>query len=180
MNLTQDKNLNKTQIENTLKPIFKENYQFVFDSEKISEIIFTKLKQRFEEFFKEYFNNSEKKDEFEDLINSRSFKNAVSNLKKIVFYLKFNGEQIQFKIENINERKKEIKFLNKNECICVQGFLKNPKNCLVLLSPPLMKNGYPYQNLKPVVIEYNEKISDATIPETILSERPQIGTKQYE
>jgi len=160
LNITKDKISNKALIENTLRPILRESYHNIFDDEKISEKFHRSLIKKFKEFFEDKIKNEEKIEEFYDLIESRTLKNSIANLKKILFYIKFNGDPLQFKIESQTERKAEIKQFNKNDCICVQGFLKTPKNCLVLLSPPLMKKGYSFLNLKPVVIEYDQQLPE--------------------
>jgi hypothetical protein len=61
---------------------------------------------------------------------------------------------LMLKIKNYKDRKFEIGKFKNSECICVEGYVKEDKNCLILLHPPMMKNGFVYQGLKPVVMVY--------------------------
>jgi len=156
LNIPKEKN-NEKIIENRMKTIFQEFFNKIFETEKCSENFLVNISKKYKEFVRNQLKDFKKHDEFEDMIKSKSFRNMISLIKKILLYIEFHDPPLIFKIDSFKERKIEsIKFKNL-DCICVEGFIKDEKNCLILLNPPMMKNGFIYNGLKPVVITYDAK-----------------------
>jgi hypothetical protein len=162
LNVPSDKN-NYKQIESCLKTIYQEYFTFIFENEKNSESFFTNVKKKFENFVHNDLENFDKEDEFEDMITSKSFKEMIVIIKKILLYIEFHDPPLKLKIDSFRERKIEIKKFKNSECICVEGLVKENKNCMILLYPPVLKNGFVYQGLKPIVIVYNGEIKEDMI-----------------
>jgi hypothetical protein len=174
----EDEKNNSQVIEKLLKPILMEFFVNIFESEKYSQKFFTKIVERYTYFVKEieHFNN--RQGEFEDLIKSSSFKNLIAKVKRIIVFAEFHDPTLHIKIDILEDNNVELRTFKSTECICIDGLVKENKNYLVLLSPPLLKNCYPYQGLKPVVIMYDIKPEEIrTILGTYISEKPKFLTE---
>jgi hypothetical protein len=146
---------NVKYIENVTKPIFQEYFTQIFESESKSSEFYSIIKLKFEDYMYNDIKTFEKENEFEDMVESRSFKNIITNIKKMLLFIHFHDPPLKFEIDEHKIRKSDVKVLKTADCLCVEGFIKDNKSCLILVSPPLLKNGYAYQGLKPIVIAYN-------------------------
>jgi hypothetical protein len=153
LNIPKEKN-NEKIIENRMKTIFQEFFNKIFETEKCSENFLVNISKKYKEFVRNQLKDFKKHDEFEDMIKSKSFKEMIFLIKKILLYIEFHDPPLNLSIDSFKDRKTETKKLKNSDCICVEGFIKDEKNCLILLNPPLMKNGFIYNGLKPVVIVY--------------------------
>jgi hypothetical protein len=161
-------------LEISLKAVFQEYFIQIFENEDRREEFFQKTKKNFADFIDQNFPNIEKADEIEDLLSSRSFKEVISIIKKILLYIDFHEPPLKLKLENFKERKIEIKKFKNSDCVCVEGIIKEVKNCLILLHPPMLKTGFAFQGLKPVVIVYEgadckeDDIDNYTVRENLI------------
>jgi hypothetical protein len=141
-------------LEISLRGVFQEYFIQIFENEERREEFFRKTKKSFTDFIDQKFPDLGKVDEVDDLISGRSFKELIGIIKKILLYIDFHEPPLKLKLERCEERKIEIKKFKNSDCVCVEGIIKDAKNCLILLHPPLLKNGFAFQGLKPVVIVY--------------------------
>ena len=151
-------------IEKISRPLIKEHLNKIF--------IDTENKPFTDKFICLYLNslnnnnilNCTKKDKdlIEQIIKGEEFIQMIRKIKDILLYTKFNDQQLFFKIEqdfkkrniekliinNINEKKKYL-IINDNNLI------NSP--AIVILNPPVMKNGFPLNNdFKTIIMLINE------------------------
>lgn len=169
MKILEIKNINKSYsfIEKNIKPIILEYYEDIFENENKSDYFYQKIKEDYASFVNKTFLNqelkesktkiksimkSEKTDELNELIRSNYIKDFLKTIKKIFLFVEFHEPQLSLKIESFDKRKPQVRELKQNDCILADGYIKDIKNCLILLDPPLLKNGYPYSGLKPIAL----------------------------
>lgn len=95
--------------------------------------------------------NKKDKDTIEQIINDEEFTQITKIIKDILLYTKFNDQKLFFKIEpDIKKRNVEKVILNslndKKKYLIIND--NNLINCqaIVILNPPVMKNGFPLNN----------------------------------
>ena len=176
--LQNEKNTNK-QIQIIIKSIYQEYYNEIFESENNKIKNEKEIINNFCIYYKTQINIYNKNDEFEDLIKSRSFINLINLIKKILLYIEFHDPSLIFSIQSHNERKYEINNFKNSDCLCVEGFSKIDKKCLILINPPKMKNGYNYQNLKPIVMLVNSNIENENKNNKIQKNKKEFLTYNY-
>lgn len=168
---TMDKSY--TFIEKSIRPIILEYYDDIFENEAKSNSFFEKIKADYEQFInknilsEDFENNNPDKDakggsspisrkdkriELEDMLRSSYLKDFVKTIKKIFLFVEFHDPQLNLKLDKFKNRKPIIKKLKATDSILADGYIKESKNCLILIDPPLLKNGYPYSGLKPVTL----------------------------
>ena len=92
----------------------------------------------------------------ETKINDGLFDNLIKSFYKICIYMILHDPVLSFHIEQFSERKFNFQYYNKNNFINVEGFGNEQSPCILLLPPPLLKNKYPFNGLRPAVyIIYN-------------------------
>jgi len=168
MKILEIKNINKSYnfIEKNIKPIILEYYDDIFENENKSDNYYQKIKGEYCKFIKDNLLSEEnenikeirkimkidKTDELNELIKSSYIKEFLKILKKIFLFVEFHEPQLNLKLDKISVRKPIIKQMKQIDCILADGYIKDLKNCLILIDPPLLKNGYPYSGLKPIAI----------------------------
>ena len=151
-------------IEKISRPLIKEHLSKIFiDTENkpfTDKFIYLYTKS----LNNNYIINCTKKDKdlIEEIIKGEEFIQMSRKIKDILLYTKFNDQQLYFKIEpdinkrniekiiisNINEKKKYL-IINDNNLI------NSP--AIVILNPPVMKNGFPLNNdFKSIIMLINE------------------------
>ena len=142
-------------LESYIKVLFKEYSNFIYDNEQ-STILFTKQIKEIYIDRVSTFDNFVRKDDIEDIIQSKYFTELIVILKKILLYIEVHDPPLTFKIESYLTRKVEKKSFKNAEFVCIDGFAKENKNCFLILNPPLLRNNYVYQGLKSIVIINDE------------------------
>jgi hypothetical protein len=164
---------NLNQIEKYLKPIFQECYTYIFESSTDAEIFLQKVLEKYKLYIQEHFIEFDRIDEIYDVFKTKYFKDLIAIIKKILLFINFHDPKLNLKLDKHSNRKMEIKNLKSSDCICVDGYIKDNKNCIIYLSPPTLKNGYAYQGLKPIVLVYNKELP-MQLPETTIVEKEQM------
>ncbi len=95
---------------------------------------------------------SDKADELRELLRSNYIKDFLKTVKKIFLFVEFHEPQLSLKLEPFEKRKLLVKEMKQSDCVLADGYIKDVRNCLILLDPPLLKNGYPYSGLKPIAL----------------------------
>ena len=151
-------------IEKISRPLIKEHLNTIFiDTENrpfIDNFIYLfKNSLKTNNFF---MSNKKDMDTIEQIINSEEFTQMAKKIKDILLYTKFNDQKLYFKIEpDINKRNVEkiiLKSLNdKKKYLIIND--NNLNNCqgIVIINPPVMKNGFPLNNdFKTIIMLLNE------------------------
>jgi hypothetical protein len=171
-----DEKNNSTTVEKLVKPLLMEFFASIFEGQH-GQTFLDRLIYKYESLVKD-IENFTKQSEYDELVKSISFKNLVNKIIRIILFAEFHDPQLNIKIDVLEDNNVELRTFKPSECICIDGLVKENKNYLVLLSPPLLKNGYPYQGLKPLVIMYDikpEEIRD--ILGTYINDKPKFLTE---
>ena len=111
-------------------------------------------------------NNSESLKILEAKIKGKNFEEIMKSFFNICLYMLLHEPTLNFNIEKYPQRKLLYYFYNKNEFINVEGFGDERTPCIIILQPPLLKNKYPFNGLKPAVYI----LSDVTINKEIIKQ----------
>ena len=152
-----DKNKRK-EIFNCFLPFFRENFSKIFIfSKNFMQIIISKLLIIVTEYnyLEDIINNKEiNYNIISDKINQNIFESLIKNFFNICIYMLLHDPSLTFNLTKYKQRKLEYFFYNKNDFINVDGFVnEQDKNtsCIILVPPPLIKNKYIFNGIKPPV-----------------------------
>ena len=102
----------------------------------------------------------------ENKIKGKNFDGIIKNFFTICLYMLLHEPPLNFNIENYSKRKLTYYFYNKKDYINVEGFGYDKSPCILILQPPLLKNKYPFNGLKPAVYI----LSDSLINKEIINQ----------
>ena len=166
----------REEIFNHFLPFFRENFNKIFIfSDNFLSTINSKLLSIIVEY--NYINdiingnninndNSNKENnncdnnfylnKIEEKIKQNNFDNIIKSFYKICIYMILHEPILNFDLEKYSQRKLKYFYYFKNDFINVDGFIKDNSPCIILLSPPLLKNKFNFHNLRaPVYIIHN-------------------------
>ena len=92
----------------------------------------------------------------EKKITSGHFDKLIKNFYKICIYMILHDPILSFNIEKYSERTPLYQYYNKNNFINVEGFGNEKSPCILLLSPPLLKEKFPFYGLRAAVYIISE------------------------
>ena len=92
----------------------------------------------------------------EKKIVSGQFDKLIKNFYKICIYMILHDPILSFNIEKYSERKPLYQYYNKKNFINVEGFGNEKSPCILLLSPPLLKEKFPFYGLRAAVYIISE------------------------
>ena len=92
----------------------------------------------------------------EKKIISGHFDKLIKNFYKICIYMLLHDPILSFNIEKYSERTPLYQYYNKNNFINVEGFGNEKSPCILLLSPPLLKEKFPFYGLRAAVYIISE------------------------
>ena len=151
-------------IEKVSRPLIKENLNKIFiDTENMPFI--NKFKYLYQNTLKNnnifnYCKND--KDKITQIIDGEEFIQMIKKIKDILLYTKFNDQQLFFKIEpDIKKRNIEKIFIKNNndkkKYLIINDNNLNNISGVVILNPPVMKNGFQLNNdFKSIIMLLNE------------------------
>ena len=84
------------------------------------------------------------------------FDKLIKNFYKICIYMLLHDPILSFNIEKYSERTTLYQYYNKNNFINVEGFGNEKSPCILLLSPPLLKEKFPFYGLRAAVYIISE------------------------
>ena len=149
------------EVEKNLMPFIKEHLNNIF-----SETIINNFYIEFKSLFKKLYLTMkiDKEENFNLMFESeKSFKSLIDNAKKLILVGLFNIEPLKFEIDINNLVPKIITINNKeekNKFIVLNDNKKTQFKAVLLLNPPLFKNGHTlFKEMKPYIIEYNDDIN---------------------
>ena len=87
----------------------------------------------------------------EKKITSGHFDKLIKNFYKICIYMLLHDPILSFNIEKYSERTTLYQYYNKSNYINVEGFGNEKSPCILLLSPPLLKEKFPFYGLRGAV-----------------------------
>ena len=102
----------------------------------------------------------------ENKIKGKNFDSIIKNFFTICLYMLLHEPPLNFNIEKYSQRKLIYYFYNKKDYINVEGFGYDKSPCVLILQPPLLKNKYQFNGLKPAVYI----LSDSCINKDILNQ----------
>ena len=102
----------------------------------------------------------------ENKIKGKNFDGIIKNFFTICLYMLLHEPPLNFNIEKYSKRKLIYYFYNKKDYINVEGFGYDKSPCILILQPPLLKNKYPFNGLKPAVYI----LSDSLINKEIINQ----------
>ena len=92
----------------------------------------------------------------EKKITSGHFDKLIKNFYKICIYMLLHDPILSFNIEKYSERTTLYQYYNKSNFINVEGFGNEKSPCILLLSPPLLKEKFPFNGLRAAVYIISE------------------------
>ena len=143
--IQQNNNLNNSSLRNTNT----NNNENSFRNSNISKL-----------------NNIENIKILESKIKGKTFEGIMKRFFNICLYMLLHEPALNFNIEKYSQRKLLYYFYNKNDFMNVEGFGDESTPCILILQPPLLKNKYPFNGLKPAVYI----LSDVTINKEIIKQ----------
>jgi len=168
-NIPEEKEKN---VINSLRNFINEYNSNIFENPEENDEFVKKVKEEYNRRMLSIECVILRQKDYESLIGLNSFSDMILLIKRIFIFTKFHVPELTLNIEsNCFNRKIEFKQFKNIECYCLDGFVKEHKECLVILKPPLLKSNYPYQGLKFIVIfcEKNDKLEEKYI--NIISEK---------
>ena len=82
-------------------------------------------------------------------LESKAFYSLVQSIYKLCIYMILHDPLLKINIKDYKSRELEYFFYSKNDHLGIEGFMKNDSPCIIILPPPLLKNNFPYQGIKP-------------------------------
>ena len=148
---------------NKIKPLFFEFFSSIFEGEKAYEQnitnIITKLGMSiYKRQIARYFNKEISLD-----LDSDNLKIFVQKSLKLCFYMHLHTPKLIINIDSFEKRELQYYYFNKYNYINLEGFEKEGSPCLLILPPPMLKNNYPFQGLKPfvyIIADPDEKVME--------------------
>lgn len=158
VNLEKISNNKKDEFFNIFRPFFQKNIHNIFSFNDNSIInANNKLLSTINEY--NYFTpngndmnyNIELNNNLVSKINNNYFQNIYKSFYNICIYMLLHDPVLSFNIVKYSDRKLEYFFYNEKEFINVEGFGNDTTPCIIVLPPPLLKNKYPFNGLRPAV-----------------------------
>ena len=87
----------------------------------------------------------------ENKIKGKNFEGIMKSFFTICLYMLLHEPILNFNIEKFSKRKLIYYFYNKINFINVEGFGDEKTPCVIILQPPLLKNIYPFNGIRPAV-----------------------------
>ena len=166
VNLEKISNKKKDEFYNIFLPFFQENFKYIFSFDENSVINTNKkllsIILEYDCFNKntKSKNNNELKNILINKINNNYFQNLYKKFYCICIYMLLHEPILTFNIVKYSERKLEFYFYNEKEFINVEGFGDDKTPCIIVLPPPLIKNNYPFNGIRPAVYCISENNKD--------------------
>ena len=152
LNLEKKSKDKKHRIYNKFLPFFQENFNDIFlNVDSSLNTLHNKLINTLNEYPNNNFKNILQKN-----IKEKYFDNLIKSFFKICIYMLLHDPILTFDLVKLSKRKLIYCFYNKNDFINVEGFGNDKSPCIIILPPPLLKNKFPFNGLKPAVYIISE------------------------
>ena len=131
------------------RTFFQEYFAMIFS---FTDIILNKIKVKLNEVVMKYKDFDEKYCEgLKKDIDSKSFKNLSQMVFKLCIYMLLHEPQLSLNIQPYEKRVFSYNYFNKNEYLNIEGFGNEQSACIIILYPPMLRNYFPFQGIKPSV-----------------------------
>lgn len=131
------------------RTFFQEYFLSIFSfTEEILNRIKTKLNKITLKYknFDEILNQGLKRD-----IESKSFKTLCQMSFKLCIYMLLHEPQLSLSIQAYEKREFTYSYYSKTDHLNIEGFGNDHSSCITILSPPMLRNYFPFQGIKPSV-----------------------------
>ena len=157
-------NINEDNTENKFlsrfRTLFQEYFSSVFVFSEQNQLnINNKLKNDIIITYKD-LNEEVKKNIFLDL-DSKFFTNFCQTVFKLCIYMLLHDPQLTLNIDPYDKRVIKYVYYIKKEHLNIEGFETENSPCIIILFPPMLRNSFSYQGMKPAVYmihNFNEEI----------------------
>ena len=159
LNLDNKSKDKKNSIYTKFLPFFQENFNDIFllvDSSL--NILHKKLTLVITEYQFESNNNFQLM--IQKKINGGYFDNLLKSFYKISIYMLLHDPILTFDLVKYPNRKQIYCYYKKKQHINLEGFGGDNSPCIILLPPPLLKNKFPFNGLRPAVYIISEPNND--------------------
>ena len=153
LNLDKKSKSQHKQIYDNFLPFFQENIKDIFIlPENTLDILTTKLENIVKNYdFDKILIDKNNNYEIINKIKIHHFDDLMKYFYNICIYMILHNPILSFDIVEYSQRKLLYCYFNKNNFVAVEGFAKEQTPCLILLPPPLLKNKFPFSNLRSAV-----------------------------
>ena len=114
----------------------------------------------------------------EKKIKNKHFDNLTKCFFNICIYMLLHEPVLTFNLQKFNQRKLNFYFFQKNNFINVEGFGNEKTPCVILLPPPLLRNKYPFNGIRPAVYILSEINVNVSIYKECESKEKNFNNKQ--
>ena len=126
----------------------------------------------------EKYKDCERKNDMKKDINSKYYDILIQSLFKLSIYMLLHDPLINLNVEDYETRKIEYHYFNKNSFLSVEGFGKDRTPCAVILNPPIFKNKFIFQGIKPAIYCLSSEINEHVIQECELNDKVKIHNNE--
>lgn len=131
------------------RTFFQEYFASIFC---FNEEILNQVKVKLNEIVANYKDLDEKYCEgIKKDIDSKSFKILTEKVFKLCIYMLLHEPQLSLNIQPYEKREFSYNYFNKNEYLNIEGFGNEQSACIIILFPPMLRNYFPFQGIKPSV-----------------------------
>ena len=85
------------------------------------------------------------------MMDSEELASFTDEFYKACIYMHLNDPQLTVPLRSYKEREFEYCSFRKKEAYCIDGFAKEGAESIIVL-PPVMRNNFPFNGLKPSVL----------------------------
>ena len=159
--------INKKDLNDVLKNFLRQNLRRIFlegkenNKNEFESVIINYSKYFINNLYQNKYNKLYK--DYKKMISNQKFYDLIKLIKTIMIYIKFNDTDLIFELKDNLNRNINIQKFNNKEIIILNSKNKKEKiNGILLLKPPLLKNGYTLRNnLLPLILDIkNQKLKN--------------------
>ena len=96
-----------------------------------------------------------------DEINKDQFKMLLSSFFSVSLYMLLHDPILTLSISPYQQRTNEYMYYSKKDMIIIEGFPNESTPCMLILPPPMLRNKFPFNGMKPAYYALND--SDQSI-----------------
>ncbi len=158
---------------NRFRSLFQDYFQAIFT---FTDEFFLEVRNEVSRCINNYKDCS-RLDDIKQDINSNYFKFFINCLFRLSIYMLLHDPLIKLNIKDYEERRTEYYYFNKNTFLTIEGFGKDKTPCSLILSPPLFRNNFIFQGIKPAVYCLSN-VGEEVIQQCEEKERLRISEKE--
>ena len=126
--------------------------EYFFSIFTFTDEILNRIKSKLNEVMLKYKNFDEKLSRgLKSDIDSKSFKSLSHMIFKLCIYMLLHEPQLSLSIQPYEKRELSYNYYSKTDHLNIEGFGNDLSACITILSPPMLRNYFPFQGIKPSV-----------------------------